>query len=134
MPPHTSLVAFLRSFHARLIGPSALAGLVGLTICLSSVAPSVSANERLQLIKIGLNTDGAKGAPSAKEAKAASGRSQASSARSGLQMRCWNYGRLVYDAPVGGFAPVGTSGNVFMVPGSQQKQVLDMRSGLCVIE
>jgi hypothetical protein len=95
-------------------------GWAGATVVDSSARP----------IKVGLTTAETKAA--AKEGKA--GRSPNAASRGGYLMRCWNYGRLVYEAPVSGFAPMGNTGNAFMVPGDQQKQILDMRSGLCVIE
>ncbi len=86
------------------------------------------------LLKVGLTADDSKAVGTTKESKASLGKPQAASARSGTLMRCWNYGRLVYESPVGGFIASTPNSNVVTIPGSPQKQVLDMRSGLCVIE
>lgn len=105
-----------------------------LAAILTSTAANAIAMEQAFLVKTGLTAETAKDAASVKDTKAPTGKSQSQSARSGLQIRCWNYGKLVYEAPVGSFVAVSAAGNVVTVPGTQQKQILDMRSGLCVIE
>jgi hypothetical protein len=103
--------------------------------CLILLQPSATrADEGAGLLKVGLTADDSKAPGAAKESKPSLGKPQAASARSGTLMRCWNYGRLVYESPVGGFIASSPNNNVVTIPGSPQKQVLDMRSGLCVIE
>lgn len=97
---------------------------------------SAAAGVQEGVVKVGLNSDNAKDSAAAvKDGKASAGKQQATAARSGLLLRCWNYGKLVYEAPAGGFVTASAgSSNVVTVPGTQQKQILDMRGGLCVIE
>ncbi len=110
---------------AKLLLAIGLIGLLGMP---------AQADDGLKLKNIGVNSEDAKTTGSAKEAKAGSTKPAGSTTRSGILMRCWNYGRLVYESPVSGFVTSSPSGNVVTVPGSPQKQILDMRSGLCVIE
>ena len=107
-----------------------------LTILSLTSSPSFAAeaNEVGQLKYAGLNSEDSKTAAVTKENKAASAKSQPPSNRTGFLMRCWNFGRLVYESPVGGFVTSSTTANVVTTPGTPQKQILDMRSGLCVIE
>ena len=98
-----------------------------------SASLAAQAGELSLLKPIGLTSEDAKLA-TAKEGKASTTKSQASTNRSGFMMRCWNFGRLVYESPVGGFVTSSTAANVVTTPGTPQKQILDMRSGLCVIE
>lgn len=121
-----AIFRFLPRSAAKLLRATSLAGLA---CCMPA-----QANDSPRLQNIGLTAEDAKTAVAGKEAKAGSIKPQLASPRTGLLMRCWNYGRLVYESPVSGFAASSPSGNVVTMPGSPQKQILDMRSGLCVIE
>jgi hypothetical protein len=112
----------------------AAAALTALYLILLSAVPA-RADDLPRLHKVGLTAaEEAKGSAGVKEAKVGSAKSPGASSRSGIVMRCWNYGRLVYESSVSGFVASSQNSNVVTVPGNPQKQVLDMRSGLCVIE
>ena len=106
-----------------------------LTILFLASSPSLAAEagELSQLKYVGLTSEDTKTAAVTKESKATA-KTQTTSNRTGFLMRCWNFGRLVYESPVGGFVTSSTTGNVVTTPGTPPKQILDMRSGLCVIE
>ncbi|MFN0299083.1 MAG: hypothetical protein ACKVQU_01885 [Burkholderiales bacterium] len=55
--------------------------------------------------------------------------------RQGYVLRCWNFGRLVYEGPVSGPAQgSGASGITVPVSSGRPKQILDMKQGLCIID
>ena len=73
------------------------------------------------------------GVDAAVEARGAADK-PAGASRSGSMLRCWNYGRLVYEGPVAGVARDAPPGTTINLPGARPKQILDLKSGLCIVD
>lgn len=116
-----------------LIRASAPRFLLAATLVSMTSAYSI-AGELDKFHRIGLTAQDGQSATPGKEVRVGTNRAQGPTNRSGPLLRCWNYGRLVYESPVSGFVAASPNGNVVTIPGNPQKQILDMRNGMCVIE
>lgn len=101
----------------------------------ASLLLGLTASAQTRAIDVGLNAEETRAEPANRTSRpTTSTKSPPSGGRGGTSMRCWNYGRLVLETQVSGFVAPNAGAGVVNLPGSSQKQILDLRSGLCLIE
>lgn len=111
----------------RLVALAATATVMTLLFSLPTSAQS-------RLLEVGLSADDARTEVAGKVTRTSNSKPLSAASRTGPSMRCWNYGRLILETQVSGFAAPNAAVGIVNLPGNPQKQILDLRSGLCLIE